>query len=326
MKLISVTVVTVIALVLSLAVGATALNPADVLAALWHPHTASVVTTIVWQLRLPRVVIAALVGSALAVAGAMLQGMLRNPIVDPYLTGVSAGAMAAIAVAVVLGVATPFIPALGFAAGLATAVLVAVLARRGTGIDANRLILAGVSLSALFASLVTVVLTRIQQGAASVTIISWLAGSLAGRGWHEVVWTLPYILAGFALAVASIPALNALRLGDLRARALGVNVDRAQWMIVASAALLSAASVSLGGIIGFAGLIVPHMARRVTGTDARSLLLYCAIIGAGFMALADAAARTLFAPAEVPIGVLLAVIGVPVFLYFYLHDGGARHD
>lgn len=326
MRLFTVTAVTVMALILSLAVGATALSPAEVLAALWHPHRASDVATIVWQLRLPRVVIAALVGSALAVAGAMLQGMLRNPIVDPYLTGVSAGAMAAIAIAVVLGMAAPLIPALGFAAGLATAVLVAVLARRGTGIDANRLILAGVSLSALFASLVTVVLTRIQQGAASVTIISWLAGSLAGRGWYEVTWTLPYLLAGFAMALACVPALNALRLGDLRARALGVNVDRAQWMIVSSAALLSAASVSLGGIIGFAGLIVPHIARRVSGTDARALLLYCAIIGAGFMALADAAARTLFAPAEIPIGVLLAVIGVPVFLYFYLHEGSARHD
>ena len=326
MKLVTVIAVTAIALLVSLAVGATALSPAQVLDSLWHPHALSDVTTIVWQLRLPRVVIAALVGAALSVAGAMLQGMLRNPIVDPYLTGVSAGAMAAIAVAVVLGVAIPVIPALGFAAGLATAVLVAVLARRGTGIDANRLILAGVSLSALFAALVTVVLTRIQQGAAAATIISWLAGTLAGRGWFEIAWTLPYLVAGFGLAVVAIPALNALRLGDLRARALGVDVDRAQWTIVSSAALLTAASVSLGGVIGFAGLIVPHIARRVTGTDARALLPYCAIIGAGFMALADAAARTLFAPAEVPIGVLLAVIGVPAFLYLYLHDGSVRRD
>ena len=321
MKLISVTLVTAIALGFSLAVGATALSPGEVLAALWHPHSSSDVTTIVWQLRIPRVVIAALVGSALGVSGAILQGMLRNPIVDPYLTGVSAGAMAAIAIAVVLGVAVPFIPALGFAAGLATAVLVAVLARRGTGIDANRLILAGVSLSALFASLVTVVLTRIQQGAASETIISWLAGTLAGRGWHEIVWTLPYLGAGFAMAAACIPALNVLRLGEQRAKAVGVNVDRAQWLIVSAAALLAAASVSLGGIIGFAGLIVPHIARRLIGTDARPLLLFSAILGAGFMALADAAARTLFAPAEVPIGVLLAVIGVPTFLFLYLNDG-----
>lgn len=320
-RLIAVAIATAIALLVSVSVGATALAPLDVWSALLHPQAHSDVNTIVWVLRLPRVCIAALVGAALGVSGAMLQGMLRNPLVDPYLTGVSAGAAAAIAVAVVAGVAAPFVPAFGFVAGLATAIVVAVLARRGTGIDSNRLILAGVSLSALFAALVTVILTRIQQGAAAQTIISWLAGSLAGRGWHEVVWTLPYMIAGFALAILCIPALNVLRLGDTRAKAIGVNVDRVQWTIVASASLLTAAAVAFGGIIGFAGLIVPHMARRIIGTDARTLLLFSAILGAGFLALADAAARTLFAPTEVPIGVLLAVIGVPTFLYLYLHEG-----
>ncbi len=320
MRLTAVAIVTALCVLVSLAVGATALRPGEVAFALLHPGIHSDVNTIVWLLRLPRVCIAALTGAALGISGAMLQGMLRNPLVDPYLTGVSAGAAAAIAVAVVLGVAAPFIPALGFLAGLATAIVVAVLARRGTGIDSIRLILAGISLSALFAALVTLILTRIQQGSAAQTILSWLAGSFAGRGWHEVLWTLPYLCVGFALALLCIPALNVLRLGDTRAKAAGVNVDRAQWMIVACASLLTAASVALGGIIGFAGLIVPHMARRVVGTDARVMLLFCAIMGAGFMALADAAARTLFAPAEVPIGVLLAVIGVPTFLYLYLHE------
>ncbi|MDP9016742.1 MAG: iron ABC transporter permease [Candidatus Eremiobacteraeota bacterium] len=321
MRLAAVSSMTAVALLVSLCVGAAALDPREVANALMHPGGHSDVHTIVWQLRLPRICIAALVGAALSIAGAILQGMLRNPIVDPYLTGVSAGAAAAIALAVVSGVAAPIVPALGFIAGLATAVLVAVLARRGAGIDSMRLILAGVSLSALFAALVTIVLTRIEQGAAASTILSWLAGSLAGRGWHEILWTLPYLIAGFILAVISIPALNVLRLGDTRAKAIGVNVDRAQWTIVASASLLTASAVALGGIIGFAGLIVPHMARRIVGTDARSLLLFSAILGAGFMALADAAARTLFAPTEVPIGVLLACIGVPTFLYLYLHQG-----
>ena len=322
-RLIAASVLSAIALIVSLCVGASALSVREVLFALAHPQAHSDVNTIVWLLRLPRVCIAALVGAALGVAGAILQGMLRNPIVDPYLTGVSAGAAAAIAVAVVSGVAAPLVPALGFIAGLATAVLVASLARRGSGIDSMRLILAGVSLSALFAALVTVILTRIEQGAAAETIISWLAGSLAGRGWHDILWTLPYLGAGFALAAICVPALNVLRLGDTRARAIGVNVDGAQWIIVASASLLSASAVALGGIIGFAGLIVPHMARRLVGTDARVQLPMCAILGAGFMALADAAARTLFAPTEVPIGVLLAVIGVPTFLYLYLHQGRA---
>ncbi|MDQ6930941.1 MAG: iron ABC transporter permease, partial [Candidatus Eremiobacteraeota bacterium] len=200
-RLIAAGALTGASLIASLSVGATALPPFAVLGALLHPHHHSDVTTIVWLLRLPRVCIAALVGSALGLAGAMLQGMLRNPIVDPYLTGVSAGAAAAIAVAVVSGVAAPLVPALGFVAGIGTALLVASLARRGSGIDSTRLILAGVSLSALFAAIVTVILTRIEQSAASETILSWLAGSLAGRGWYEILWTLPYVLAGCALAV-----------------------------------------------------------------------------------------------------------------------------
>jgi iron complex transport system permease protein len=306
-----------LALLLSAMVGATALSLHDTIFALGHPNTASDAATIVWLLRVPRACLAAIVGAALSVSGAMLQGMLRNPLVDPYLTGVSAGAAAAIAIAVAAGVAGPFVPALGFVAGLAAAVIVATLARRGSGLDANRLILAGVSLSALFSAIVALVLTRLQQGGYAETIISWLAGSLAGRGWHDLVWTSPYLAAGLVLAALVVPALNVLRLGDVRAAALGVNVDRAQWMVVASASLLTASAVALSGIVGFVGLIVPHIARRIVRSDVRVLLPFCAVCGAAFMALADAASRSLFAPVEIPLSVLLACIGVPAFLYLY---------
>lgn len=292
--------------------------------ALLHPAAASDVATIVWQLRLPRAVIAAIVGAALALAGAMLQGMLRNPLVDPYLTGVSAGAAAAVALCVAAGIPAPIIPGLGFLAGLGTSVLVATLSRRGSGIDATRLILAGVSLSALFSAIVALVLTRLQQGGYAETILAWLAGSLAGRGWNDLVWTLPYLLLGCMLAVLAAPALNALRLGEIRAAAVGVNVDRAQWMILAATSLLTASAVALCGIVGFVGLIVPHIARRIVGSDARALLLFSTVLGAAFMALADAVSRSIFPPVEIPIGVLLACIGVPTFLYLYLHEG-RRH-
>ncbi len=321
MKLLCAAAFVALALMLSVGVGAAFLSPSDVLNALLHPQANSDANTIVWTLRIPRACIAAVVGAALALAGVLLQGMLRNPLVDPYLTGVSAGAAAAISVAVAAGVAAPFVPALGFLAGLATAILVAAIARRGTGIDANRLILAGVSLSALFSAFVALVLTRLQQGGYAQTIIAWLAGSLAGRGWHDLTWTAPYLVIGLLLAILSIPALNALRLGDTRARAVGVDVSRAQWVILASAALLTASAVALCGIVGFVGLIVPHMARRIIGTDARSLAPLAALFGAAFMAVADAVSRTLFAPVEIPIGVLLAFIGVPTFLYLYLHEG-----
>lgn len=303
-------------------VGGSTLAPAAVLASLLHPHAGTDAAAIVWQLRLPRVAVAAVVGVALAVAGFLLQGMLRNPLVDPFLTGVSAGAGAAIALGVAAGLATPFVPALGFVAGLATALLVATLARRGTGIDAERLILAGVSLSSLFASIVALVLTRLTQGGADA-VLAWLAGSLAGRGWAELAWTAPYAAAGLGLALVTIPSLNALRLGPDVAKAVGVDLARAQWLLLAAATLLTAAAVSLSGIVGFVGLIVPHLARRIVGTDGRYALAASALAGVALVSLADALSRALLPPLEIPLGVLLAFVGVPTFLYLYLRPVGA---
>lgn len=308
----------------SLLVGGTQLAPGDVFASLAHPHAQGEVATIVWQLRLPRVCIAALVGATLALCGAMLQGMLRNPLVDPYLTGVSAGAAAAIAIAILAGVSATVTPAIGFVAGLGAALLVAALARRGAGIDANRLILAGVSLSTLFAAVVTLAIVRAQSTDYAAAIVAWLAGSMAGRGWHDLAAAAPYAGAGIVLSALAVPALNALRVGDVRARSVGVDVGRAQWIILAASSLLAASSVVLAGMVGFVGLIVPHIARRIVGSDARVLLPASALIGAALCIGADAICRWVVAPAELPIGALLAFIGVPAFLYIYLHGDTPR--
>lgn len=310
------------ALLVGLLVGGTQLAPAEVARALLHPHDRGDVNAIVWSLRLPRVCNAAFVGLALAIAGFLLQGMLRNPLVDPFLTGVSAGAGAAIAIGVALGAATPLLPGLGFAAGIGTALTVAALARRGTGLDAERLILAGVSLSALFSAIIALAMTRLARGG-SDAIIAWLAGSLAGRGWSDLGWTAPYAVVGLALALAAAPALNALRLGTGVARAVGVDVARLQWVLLAAATLLTASAVSLSGILGFVGLIVPHLARRLVGSDARIALPASALLGVALVALADAASRALMPPVEIPLGVLLAFVGVPTFLYLYLRPAGA---
>jgi iron complex transport system permease protein len=300
--------------------GGSSIAPASILAALVHPHSSGEIATIVWQLRMPRIAIAATVGAALAVSGALLQGMLRNPLVDPYLTGVSAGAAAAIALAVLAGVSIAALPALGFLAGLGTAVLVAALARRGSGVDANRLILAGISVSALFSAIVAFAIARANSLDAAQSILAWLAGSMAGHGWPDLTFCAPYLIAGLALAVAAVPALDALRVGEIRARAVGVNVDRAQWSILAATSLLAASSVALAGMVGFVGLIVPHLARRIIGSDARWLLPACIVLGAALCTAADAIARSIVAPSELPIGVLLAFIGVPAFLYLYLRS------
>jgi len=302
----------------SLLVGSTPISPAQIGEQLAHPHASGVLNEIVWQLRLPRVCIAAIVGASLALSGAMLQGMLRNPLVDPYLTGVSAAAAAAIAIAVVTGVTVSATPAIGFVAGLAAALLVAALARRGGGIDPNRLILAGVSLSTLFAAIVTLVIIGTQSQGYASTIVAWLAGSMAGRGWHDLGGIAPYAGVGGLLALASISPLNALRVGELRARAVGLDVARAQWVVLAASSLLAASSVALAGLVGFIGLIVPHFSRRIVGSDARVLLPACVAIGAALCMIADTVCRRIVAPAELPIGVLLAFIGVPIFLYLYL--------
>lgn len=277
---------------------------------------------IVWQLRLPRVCVGATVGASLALCGTIMQGMLRNPLVDPYLTGVSAAAAAAIAIAILAGAAAAAMPAIGFVAGLGAALLVAALARRGGGIDPSRLILAGVSLSTLFAAIVTLAIVRAQSNDYASTILAWLAGSMAGRGWHDLGVVAPYVALGTLLAILSVAPLNALRIGEQRARAVGVDVDRAQWTILAAASLLAAGSVVLAGLVGFVGLIVPHVARRIVGSDLRVLLPASAAVGAALCMLADAICRRIVAPAELPIGVLLALIGVPAFLYLYLRPAG----
>ena len=312
-----------LAMLAGIAFGGAVLAPDVLWNALAHPAAGGDAATIVWQLRIPRVAIAATVGATLALAGVLLQSLLRNPIVDPYLTGVSSGAGASIAIAATAGVAPVLVPPLGFVSGLATAILVAVLARRGPRLDAERLILAGVSLSALLSALVTLALERLARGTASEAILAWLAGSLAGRGWDDLAAAAPEAILGVVIGAATIPALNVLRLGEGRAAALGVDVTRLQWALLVAATLLTAAAVALAGLVGFVGLVVPHLARRVVGADLRALVPASVLVGASLVVVADTFARTIAAPAEVPLGVLLAFVGVPTFLVLYLR-GAAR--
>ncbi len=324
LRLVSLAIVAIAAMFGALLVGGTPISAHAIASALLHPRESSDIAIIVWQLRLPRVCDVAFVGAVLAVSGALLQGLLRNPLVDPYLTGVSAGAAAAIAIALLCGVAAVATPAIGFGAGLATAVLVAALARRGGGLDPQRLILAGVSLSAFFSAIVALAIVSAQSSNYASAIIAWLAGSPAGRTWHDVALCVPYAVLAAALVVPAVPALNALRIGEAQARSVGVNVERVQWLVLASAALFAACSVELAGMIGFVGLIVPHAGRRIVGSDTRLLLPASALIGITLCVIADAVCRTVAAPAEIPLGILLAFIGVPVFLWLFLRGRYAR--
>ena len=298
-----------------IAVGSVTLPLRDVIAGLAHPNATGDIAAIVWSLRLPRVLIAALVGAALGVSGSLLQGMLRNGLVDPYLTGGSAGAAFTIALAIAIPVPAPLYAILAFAAALLTTLGVAGLARRGRGVSPERLILAGIAVSSLFAGMTTLVIMLSPSAAVSLSILAWLGGSLAGHGWGDLGWAALYALAGFAVAATVVPSLNAIRLGDSRAIALGVDMERTRWLALVASSLLVAAAVSVSGVIGFVGLIVPHLVRAMCGADTRWTLPASVPAGATIVVLADTLARAAVPPLELPIGVLLSLIGVPAFLF-----------
>ncbi len=307
-----------IAVAVGVTAGAVALDPHTVFTALLRPHGNDEASAVVWALRLPRVLIAALVGAALALSGSLLQGMLRNPLVDPYLTGGSAGAAFTIALAIAFGAPPPLYAALAFAAALATTLGVASLARSGRGLSPERLILAGIAVSSLFAGMTTLVILLAPTAGVSLSILAWLGGSLVGHGWADLGWACVYAAAGAVLAASVVPALNAVRLGDVRARSLGVDLERTRWIVLVAASLLTAAAVSVSGVVGFVGLIVPHVVRACCGSDTRWSVPASIPAGAGIVVLADTVARTAAPPLELPIGVLLSLLGVPAFLYIAL--------
>lgn len=315
MRLAALVVAFGVAVIVGAGVGAVSYTPQTILAAILHPHAHNDASVVLWSLRFPRIAIAAFVGAALALGGTLMQDLLRNPLVDPYLTGASAGAAFAIAVAIAAGIPPPAYSALALGASLATTIFVALLARTGTGLSVERLIVAGIALSTLFAGMTTLVILWTPNSSASLNILAWLGGSLAGHGWPDLGWAAVYAFAGLVLALAAIPSLNALRLGTRRAQALGVDLDRTRWIVVIAICLLTSAAVSVSGIIGFVGLIVPHIARAALGHDARWSLAASIPVGATVLILADTFARSAAPPTEIPLGILLSLLGVPAFLY-----------
>lgn len=273
---------------------------------------------IIFDIRLPRVLMAGLVGAALAIAGATYQGLFRNPLADPYLIGVAQGASLGAVIGFLLPVSWNLagfgvIPLFAFIGALLATATVYLLARVGKALPVTTLILAGVALSALLSSIVSYLM--ISSGDAMKGIIFWLMGSIANTVWSEIGVVLPYVLVGATVIILFGRMLNVMQLDEEQAQQLGVNVERLKIILLAAATLITAASVSFVGTIGFVGIIIPHAVRLVWGADHRSLLPLSVLIGAIFMILTDLIARTVLAPAEIPIGVITAICGAPFFLY-----------
>lgn len=273
---------------------------------------------ILWELRVPRVVLGGLVGAMLAMAGAAYQGVFRNPLVDPYLLGVAAGAGlgATLAVAYLPGrAAWPLdpLPLAAFLGALAGVGATYVLGRSGTRTRSTAtLILAGVAVAAFL----TAAQTYVQQRNADTLreVYAWILGTLGTVGWREVAVILPYVAVSGVAIVLHRRLLDVMSLGDEEAESLGIRAARVRLVVVAAATLGTAAAVAVSGLIGFVGIIVPHAVRLVLGSSYRLILPLSVIFGAAFLILADFLARTAMAPAEVPIGVITAFFGAPFFL------------
>ncbi len=274
--------------------------------------------TIILSVRLPRVMLAGLIGAALGIAGATYQGLFRNPLADPYLIGVAQGAT----LGAVIGFFLPFslqaggfgaIPIFAFIGALFSVAVVYSLARVGKTVPTTTLILAGVGLGALWWSVVSYLITI--SGNRIHGMIFWIMGSLALSSWTEVMVVLPYVVVGVIVILLYARSLNIMQLDEEQAQQLGINVEKVKLILLAAATLITAAAVAFVGTIGFVGIIIPHIVRLIWGPDHRFLLPLSVLTGAIFLILADLVARTVMAPTEVPIGVVTAICGVPFFLY-----------
>jgi iron complex transport system permease protein len=269
---------------------------------------------IVWDLRLPRVILAVLVGANLAVAGALLQGVTRNPLADPHLLGISAGSGVVGAILLVRGVdiALEAKVALSILGGLAGGAFIYAMAWRG-GVSPTRLTLAGVAVSFLLISLTTAILASSRLFAQQS--LNFVGGSLFARGWDDLRAVWPYTVVGLVLAMGGAASLNIMALGEDTAAELGVRTDWVRAIAVVLAVVLSGAAVSVAGLMGFVGLIIPHIARALVGQDYRYVLVTSGLLGAILLVGSDTLARNILGETELPAGVVTAGVGAPFFLY-----------
>lgn len=270
---------------------------------------------ILWQLRFPRIVLGAMVGGILALSGAAYQGVFRNPLADPYLLGVAAGAGLGATLAIGVrgsGFPAALVPLAAFAGAVVAVAITYGLGKTVGDRTATTLILAGVAVASFFTALQTYVQQRNTETLREV--YSWILGRLSTTGWREVISVLPYMAVSAVVIVLHRRLLDVLTLGDAEAESLGVDASRVRLIVVAAATLGTAAAVAVGGLIGFVGIIVPHAIRLVAGWSYRVVLPLSMLFGAAFMVMADVAARTLVAPAELPIGVVTAFFGAPFFI------------
>jgi len=277
---------------------------------------------IMLHIRLPRVLMGFLVGGSLASVGVALQALLRNPLADPYVLGVSSGAALGASLAMLFGIGTtlallPVLPLFGFAGGLLSLVVIYRLAQSQGRLPIHSLLLAGVILNAILTAFIMFI-TSIMEPNRSAGLMAWLMGSLTAPGYAMLAVFAVYAAGGTALLLQKAQTLNVLTLGEETARSLGIETERIKKRLFILTALLTGAVVSVSGMIGFVGMVVPHAVRMVVGSDHRLLLPASALVGGTFLVVSDTIARTILAPTEIPVGIVTALTGGPFFLYLLL--------
>jgi iron complex transport system permease protein len=286
-----------------------------------HPRVDAVDEAIVWQIRAPRVVLAAIVGAMLAGGGATYQGVFRNPLADPYLLGVAAGGGLGATAIIVSGGSSELLPVAAFVGAVAAVAVTYALgstAKWDTGVGSaavgnTSIVLAGVAVAAMFTAMQTYLQ---QQHVATIQeVYGWILGQLTLASWSDVGTVAPYAAVAAIVLVAGAARLDVLRVGEEEASTLGIDPARLRLVLIGAATLGTAAAVAVSGLIGFVGIIVPHTVRLTTSSSYRVLLPVSMVTGAAFLILADVAARTIQAPAEIPLGVVTAMVGAPFFLY-----------
>ncbi len=272
---------------------------------------------ILLSIRLPRIVVSMLMGMALGASGAVLQGILRNPLADPYILGISSGAALAAAFGIIMGLSyfgIVTIPLLAFIGALITGVFVGAMGWKRGGFWPERLLLAGVGLGFLFSAMLMLLMSvSSDEGLRRATL--WIFGDLSLADWSVIPYGFIFISAGFIFAMTRAKALNALMLGDDLAHSLGFSPRKERFLLFISVGLMTAASVSLGGMIGFIGLLIPHIGRFIFGSDSRVLIPVSAIGGGMLLCIADLIGKSVLSPMELPAGIITAIIGAPYFLY-----------
>ncbi len=307
-----------IMLLLSLAIGSVFIPPAELWRVIRGASSSDTFRTILWNIRLPRTALIALVGAALAGSGAAYQGLFRNPLADPYLIGVASGA--GLGAIMAMSIKWPYtalgllaVPLAAFLTSLLTVYIVYTIAHIGGSVPITNLILAGVAVSSFAVSLTSFLMLRSTGEVRRA--IGWLLGGVSLVSWDATLALIPYLAIGLTTLVLSGYALNLLQYGDDQATQMGLNVRRAKFIIIVAASLVTAAAVSFAGIIGFVGLIVPHIVRIWWGVDYRRLIPLSILGGAAVLLFADVLARIVLAPQELPVGIVTALAGAPFFLW-----------